>query len=228
MAIIITGASEGIGLAIAKRFEDEGQKVIISSRSSKKLNDAIENAKLKNAVAIECDVTKEEDVKNLVSIAKKEESIDAVIFNAGLGFFKAVTDFSEEDYDKIMDTNVKGVFFGFKHFIPLLKSQNKGQFITISSMASKATFNGGNVYCASKAAVSSLAANVKMELRDTKVKSAVICPGSVETEFFAKAGAQPGKSRILTAKEVASSAFNVYAQGESSDIDEIFLRPALR
>ena len=214
MNVLITGGSKGIGLAVAKLFEKD--KVIITSRHKAK------HLGLDSQIA---DVTKEEDVKQLVKyVREKYKKIDVLIMNAGIGLFKEVENFSESDYDAIMNTNVKGLFLMMKHFKKLL-SKN-AQIITISSMAANAQFPSGSIYCASKAAALSFTNNIKTELRDTNIKVCIVMPGSVDTDFFKSSGIKPNKERILTPKDVAKTIHYIANQPKTSDIDQVIIRPA--
>ena len=216
--IIITGASEGIGKETAILFENQKQNVIATSRSLKKLE------KLpKQILKKELDVTNEDQIKEFFADINK---IDCLICNAGIGYFSKFEDTSTEKYDAMFNTNVKGVFLTLKYALPILKKQKNGQIIVISSMAGINAVAGASVYASTKWAIQGMIKSLKQELRETKIKIALVLPGSVKTKFFEKAGMQRGNKRILNPKTLAQNIYNIYDQPKDSDIDELIIRPS--
>lgn len=225
--VLITGASEGIGKACVNTFYDAGYNVVLFSRSEYKLNAVVSDFEDERVLVVSGDVTDEDDVKRLVSDSKKKFGcVDVLINNAGLGIFKMIEDLSKDDFSKQLDVNVLGMFLVTKHVLPLMKEKDKGQIVNVSSMAGKNYFASGTAYSASKWAVMGFNGSLKQELRKTKIKVAVVCPGSVDTEFFDKAGMSPNKERLLKPESVSQKIFEIATQARDSDIDELVIRPA--
>lgn len=227
--VLITGASSGIGQAIAKQFYTQGYNLVLNARSKESLQEAASGFAEERVALVLGDVSQEATAKRLVDEAKKRfGSLDVVVNNAGVGVFNKVEDTSREEFEKQLHTNVLGVFFVCKHALPVLREQDSGQFIMISSMAAKTHFAGGGAYCASKWALQGFTGSLKQELRDSHIKVASILPGSVDTPFFDKAGASLNQERHLEPSSVALAAWQVASQPVDADIDELVLRPALR
>lgn len=220
--IIITGASKGIGKETAKQLQKK-HNVIITSSSTKNLKKTATELKTQH---IKCDVTKEQDIINLKKELSKKQ-IDVLILNAGIGYFEKLEETTNKQYDQMFNTNVKGVFLTLKHFLPKLKKQNEAQIIIISSMAGINPVPNGSVYAATKWAIQGLTKSLKQEIRDTKIKVALILPGSVNTQFFDGKKITPNKKRILQPKAIANAIQTIIDQDKSSDIDEIIIRPSL-
>ncbi|WP_068596611.1 SDR family oxidoreductase [Vaginella massiliensis] len=179
----ITGGSKGIGYGIAHALLEAGMKVAISGRDQ----EAIEKAKIdlgnQNVLAITSDVRNFEDEQQAVkSIIETFGKLDVVIANAGLGKFAPVDEMSLEDWNVMIDTNLTGVFHTLKAAVEQLK-QNKGHYISISSLAGTNFFANGAGYNASKFGVVGFTQAAMLDLRNYDVKCTTIMPGSV-TSFF--------------------------------------------
>jgi 3-hydroxy acid dehydrogenase / malonic semialdehyde reductase len=186
--IVITGASSGIGKACAYRFAQNNNKLILTARRADKLEE------LKNALDKKTDCQVKIlvfDVRNREQVfeAFKElpadwKEIDVLINNAGLAAgLDFIQDGSFDDWDAMIDTNVKGLLNVSKALIPGMISRQKGHIIHIGSIAGKEVYPKGNVYCASKHAVDALTKGIRMDLLPYGIKVSQIAPGAVETEF---------------------------------------------
>ncbi len=219
MAIIITGVSKGIGKQALQDLENK-YDVVGCSRS-------IQDEETENKLLLKLDVNKEEDLQRLVDkTLEKFGKIDALILNAGLGIFSKLEETSEEDYDKMFNTNVKSLQKLLSKTLHVLKKQDEGQIIAISSMAGLNPVPNGSVYASTKWAVQGLIKSLKQELRDTRIKVTLIQPGSVKTNFFDEVGLTPNPERVLNPEDISRAITFVLEQPVTSDIEEISVRPA--
>jgi 3-hydroxy acid dehydrogenase / malonic semialdehyde reductase len=186
--VFVTGATSGIGKSCAFRFAASGYKVIIAGRRSDRL--AIIEAALKSEFSTDVfslllDVTNRENVDQAIgSLPEKFRKIDVLINNAGLALgLEPLHEGNPVEWDRMIDTNVKGLLNVSHAVIPLMISMGKGHIINIGSIAGREAYAKGNVYCATKAAVDSLSKTMRMDLLPHGIKVTQIAPGAVETEF---------------------------------------------
>ncbi len=185
--VIITGATSGFGEAAAKQFAINGHHVIITGRRQDrltKLKTELEAFEVK-VLDLCFDVRNKVEVEKALSNLPQEwQSIDILINNAGLASgFDQIQNGDLEDWDKMMDTNVKGLLYVSKAVIPYLKKSQHGHIINIGSTAGKEVYAKGNVYCASKHAVDAISKAMRIDLLEEGIKVSQICPGMAETEF---------------------------------------------
>ncbi len=186
--VLITGASSGIGLSCANKFAEAGARLVLIARRNERLKQL--TGKLKDlfhteSLVIELDVRKREDVaKKLKELPQEWQEIDILINNAGLsrGLDK-LHEGSIEDWEEMIDTNVKGLLYVSRAIVPAMVSRGKGMIINIGSIAGQEVYPKGNVYCASKFAVDALTRGLRMDLVDTPLRVCTVDPGLVETEF---------------------------------------------
>jgi 3-oxoacyl-[acyl-carrier protein] reductase len=223
---LITGASRGIGLAIAKKLGEMGASLGLCARDAKRLEQA--EAELRRAgmktVAVVADVTKKAEVEALVERVKKElGEIDILVNNAGVGLFAPLHELSEDDWDRVMNTNLKGVYLCSRAVAPQMIRRRSGHIINISSLAGKNAFAGGGVYCASKWGLQGMTACQAEDLRGFGIRVSAVCPGTVETEFSPHAGKDAKK--MLQPEDVAHVVAMLVTQAEQSFVSEVALRP---
>lgn len=185
---IVTGATSGIGYSSAIELAKLGANVIISGRRKEKLEglkEKIEELGVKSYV-LSIDVTKSEDVKEKIeSLPDDWKNIDILINNAGLAIgTEKVFEGEYEDFDKVIDTNIKGVLYMIKRIVPqMVKRKAEGTVINMGSVAGNIAYGGGAVYCGTKAAVRYISDGLRIDLMDTPIRVTCIEPGLVETEF---------------------------------------------
>lgn len=184
----ISGASSGIGMAIARKFASEGINLIISARREERLQALADELKSKFGIAVHTlvlDVRNREDVlQQIGQLPPALQNIDILINNAGLASgLGPMHEGDIDDWEKMIDTNVKGLLYVSRAIAPLMKVREKGLIINIGSIAGKEVYANGNVYCATKHAVDALSKAMRIELSAFGVKVGQICPGAVETEF---------------------------------------------
>jgi 3-oxoacyl-[acyl-carrier protein] reductase len=228
---VVTGGSRGIGKAIAQRLAALGAAVGVCGRDEEKL--MITSRELEAAGARvfphRADVTKEQEVCAFVDATEKRfGGITILVNNAGTGGggFGAVQEKSEAEWDQVMNTNLKSVFFVSRAVIPGMIQRRGGDIINISSLAGKNTFAGGGIYCASKWGLQGLSGCMAEDLRAHGIRVSVICPGSVATDFTGRGPKDP--SKVLTADDVAHAVAMVAMQGPQSFISEVQMRPVAK
>ncbi len=183
---VITGGNSGIGLATAKAFAAQGAKVVISGRDSKTLEKAAKEIG-SGTLAMQADVGNLSSLDAFFGEVKQRfGSIDALFVNAGVAKFAPITDVTVQDYDELLDTNLKGSYFTIQKALPLL---NQGASVTLTTTAVDTLgLPGSSVYAASKAALRSLARTLSAELIERKIRVNAIAPGPIETPIFGRLG----------------------------------------
>ena len=184
----ITGSTSGIGEATAWKFAAEGWHVIISGRRIEKLNTLAARIQEKHQVAVLplCfDITQLEEVKNSIhSLSGKWKNIGVLVNNAGLAVGRSpLQEGLYEDWDRMIDTNMKGLLYVTREIVPLFIANKKGHIINIGSLAGHEYYGGGNVYCGTKHAVKAITRSMRIDLLKEGIKVSAVSPGAVETEF---------------------------------------------
>jgi len=223
---LVTGASRGIGLAIARRLGQMGARVGVSARNAGALEQAAGALCREGieALAVPADVTRSGDVTALLERTRAAFGpLDVLVNNAGVGVFRPVHEATEADWDTVVNTNLKGMFLMSRAVAPEMIRRRTGHIINISSLAGKYTFAGGAVYCASKWGVIGLTQCMAEDLRGYGIRVSVICPGTVATEFRPRAGQDPAK--MLRPEDVAHAVVALVTQAPQSFISEVLLRP---
>jgi serine 3-dehydrogenase len=186
--VCITGASSGIGAACAEIFAREGSALLLSARRTERLENVARALREKYHVKIHTvnlDVTRQKEVESVfASLPAEWQAIDILINNAGLsrGLDK-LQDGKIQDWEEMIDTNVKGLLYVSRAVLPGMVQRNRGHVINIGSIAGRQLYPGGNVYCASKFAVHALTQGMKMDVLGTPIRVSSVDPGLVETEF---------------------------------------------
>ncbi|MFN3556012.1 MAG: SDR family oxidoreductase [Bacteroidales bacterium] len=186
--VLITGASSGIGFSCAKAFAAAGFDLILNARRAERIEQLA--GELAEQWGVEClpmvfDVRDREAVFNLLSkLEGKWRKIDVLVNNAGLALgLSDIQDGDLDDWDQMIDTNVKGLLYVSKAVMPLMIEQGQGQIINIGSIAGRETYPKGNVYCATKHAVDSLTKAMRMDLLPHGIRVSQVSPGAAQTEF---------------------------------------------
>ncbi len=228
---LITGASSGIGWAIARSFLNEGANLVVVARRSERLEKLAEEAQKsgRRCEVVLGDVREEETAMRAVSTAVQQlGQLDILVNNAGIGRYGELITMSVDDYDAMMDTNMRSTFLFTRHTVPVLLKRGKGTIITISSMAGVTGFAGEAVYCATKFAEVGFTQALDRELRPRGIKVGVVCPGGVKTEFAIGTGRTEegvATSGMLEAKDVAEATLLMATQPPHGRITEIRMRP---
>ena len=186
--IMVTGATSGFGKAIAVKFAASGCNIIITGRRKDRL-EILEKELLVNkgikVLSLNFDVRNRNEVAHVVSSLPEEwKKIDILVNNAGLAVgLDHIDKGNIDDWERMIDTNVKGLLYVTRAVAPLMVANNSGHIFNIGSIAGKEAYENGNVYCASKSAVDSLSKSMRIDLLKNNIKVTLIAPGMAETEF---------------------------------------------
>lgn len=185
--IIVTGATSGFGMAIARKFAIDGNTICITGRRMERL-EALKTELEQNGVKIivSCfDIRNRQEVERAVAeLRTKVDKVDILVNNAGLAAgLSSIEDGNIDDWDAMIDTNVKGLLYMTRQIAPMMKEQNAGHIFNIGSTAGKQVYKNGNVYCASKFAVEALNQAMRIDLLPYGIKVTAVNPGLAETEF---------------------------------------------
>jgi len=184
--VFITGATSGIGKATAELFAKNKVRLVLCGRRKERLEELKTNlSKLTQVTTLQFDVSKREEVKNAIaSIPEEFKKIDILINNAGNAHgLSTIQEGSIDDWEAMLDINVKGLLYVSKAIIPQMIENNSGFIVNIGSTAGKEVYRNGNVYCASKFAVNALNKSMRLDLNEYNIRVSGIHPGLVETEF---------------------------------------------
>lgn len=230
LRVLVTGASSGLGKAVAVHLAREGHSLFLTGRDPSRLREVSENCKgAKDVFKGLGDVAAEADVARLYSEAMETlGGIDVAVLNAGVGRHGNVEDVSVEDFDLQFNTNVRGVFLWLKHILPHMKGRKSGQIIVTSSVVGEKAAAGKSIYSATKHAVQGMCEGLRGELRGTGVKAATILPGAIATEWWAGPAGQGNAvpKNALTPDDVADAVLTIVNQSPTTDIDRLIVSPA--
>ena len=185
---LITGATSGIGRAVADIFAENKYNLIVTGRRSERLQElkaALERQHGISVLALCFDVRdNDEVVRNIESLPVEWRNIDVLVNNAGLAVgLNHIQDGVLDDWERMIDTNIKGLLYVTRAVSPLMVARNSGHIVNICSVAGKEVYENGNVYCATKHAVDALSKAMRIDMLGHNIKVTNICPGAVETEF---------------------------------------------
>mgnify|MGYP002624739825 CR=1 FL=1 len=185
--VFITGATSGIGLACARKFAENGDKLILTGRNEQRLEEIRNELMGKGfeALALAFDVRDREKAKKCISGLPAEwQKIDVLVNNAGLALgLEPEYEGNLDDWETMIDTNIKGLLTMTRLIVPGMVERNSGHIINVGSVAGDAAYAGGNVYCATKAAVKALSDGLRIDVADTAIRVTNLKPGLVETNF---------------------------------------------
>lgn len=235
--VIITGASSGIGKATAMKLAKEGASVVLCARSEdelKKLKDKIENNGGK-ALVVKTDVTQPADFENAVSqTLEKYGTVDVLINNAGLMPLSYIEKLKTDEWEKMIDVNIKGVLNGVAAILPTMRKNKSGHIINISSSAAHNYFPGGAVYSATKIAVKMFSEGLRKELAPQYgINVTSIEPGAVDTSLFETITDEDIKEKLkgmkgmttMEAEDIANAIFYALSQPDRVNINDVYLMP---
>ena len=185
--VLITGATSGIGLACAKKFAENGDRLILTGRNEQRLSEIRKELEAKgtNVLTLAFDVRdREKATKYIQELPAEWQEIDVLVNNAGLALgLEPEYEGSYDDWETMIDTNIKGLLTMTRLVVPGMVARNRGHIINVGSVAGDAAYAGGNVYCATKAAVKVLSDGLRIDVANTAIRVTNLKPGLVETNF---------------------------------------------
>jgi NADP-dependent 3-hydroxy acid dehydrogenase YdfG len=232
--VVITGASSGLGEATARRLAREGAKLVLGARRLERLRALAEELSLGDDAVVQTDVTDREQVENLVKHAAQTHGrVDAIINNAGLMPLSPLEALRVEDWDRMIDVNLKGTLYGIAAALPHMKEQQGGHVINVSSVAGHTVNPGGAVYSATKYGVRVISEALRQEVKPYNIRTTVISPGAVATELpgsVTEPDVAEGVNALYESVAVPTDSFAsmvVFAMSQPEDVDvnEILFRP---
>ncbi|KLP55663.1 oxidoreductase [Enterobacter genomosp. O] len=233
--VVITGASSGIGEAIALHLANNAYSLVLVARRQDKIN-ALGDRIIQQggkAIAVKADVTRQEEVQRAIEAAiAAYQRVDVLINNAGFMAIAPLSELKTDEWDKMIDTNLKGVLYGVAAALPVFQRQGSGHFINVASVAGiKVLAPGGVVYSATKFAVRALSEGLRQEAGKT-IRTTLISPGAVESELQFGSSDEESKKflhefykQAISADAIARSVLFAIEQPGDVDINEIVVRP---
>lgn len=223
---LVTGASSGIGVAVARRLVADGACVVLAARRTTHLEELAEElGGHGRALPVACDVTDEAQVMSLVERAAAQFApVDVLVSNAGVGSFATVVDTDPADWRRMFDVNVMGSFLCARAVLPAMLERGRGSIVHVCSDVSRRTFAGGAAYCASKHAQLAFSQALGAEVRQLGVRVGAVLPGMVATEFN---DAEPGSHAdwVLRPEDVAEAVHFIVTRPEHAVVDELTVHP---
>ncbi|WP_448191317.1 SDR family oxidoreductase [Azospirillum sp. sgz301742] len=231
--VVITGASSGLGEAAARHLAQHGAKLVLGARRLDRLQALARALSLGDEAVVQTDVTRHEQVKRLVDHAVQTHGrIDVIINNAGLMPQSLLERGKIEDWDRMIDVNIKGVLYGIAAALPHMKAQKGGHIINVSSVAGHKVRAGGAVYAATKHAVRVISEGLRQEVKPYDIRTTIISPGMVATELpdsitepDVAESMRKAYERAIPADSFARAVIFAMSQPEDVDINEILFRP---
>ncbi len=235
--IVITGASSGIGRATAKLLSNEGAKVVLTARREEKLQELEKEITTKGgkAMSIIGDVTNKEDFEKITKMTLEAwGAIDGLVNNAGLMPLSFIKNLHTDEWNQMIDVNIKGVLNGVAAVLPTMLENKSGHIINIASSAGRKIYPGGAVYCATKAAVRMFSEGLRQELSPTYgINVTSIEPGFVSTELMDTISddeikeqlSEMGQMTPLEAEDIAESILYAMSQPRRANINDVYIMP---
>jgi NADP-dependent 3-hydroxy acid dehydrogenase YdfG len=234
--VLITGATSGIGRATAELLAKEHYRLILTGRRKNRLEElANELSQWTEVFTLSFDIrSREETYRSLESLPNEWKAIDVLVNNAGLARgYDPVYEANMDDWEEMIDTNIKGLLYVTRWVVPFMIQRKSGHIINIGSIAGKEPYARGNVYCATKSAVSALSKSLRLELVDYNIKVSLVAPAATETEFSLvrfKNDAERAKKvyegyQPLTAKDIAEVIAFIISRPPHVNIDEVLILP---
>ncbi|MFC4352153.1 SDR family oxidoreductase [Fodinicurvata halophila] len=232
--VVITGASSGFGAETARHLAREGAKLVLGARRLDRMQALADEIGLDKEAVVKTDVTDRAQVQALVDHAVNIHGrIDVILNNAGLMPLSPLEMLRVDEWNQMVDVNIKGVLYGIAAALPYMKEQKSGHVINVSSVAGHVVNPGGVVYCATKHAVRAISEGLRKEVKPYNIRSTILSPGAVNTELPGSIGAEEVseaihgfyKEHAIPADSFARCVLFAIQQPEEVDINEILYRP---
>ncbi|HCZ5578616.1 TPA: SDR family oxidoreductase [Staphylococcus aureus] len=221
---VVTGAGSGIGEAIATLLHEEGAKVVLAGRNKDKLQNVANQLAQDSVKVVPTDVTNKEEVDELMKIAQQTfGGLDIVINSAGQMLSSKITDYQVDEWDSMIDVNIKGTLYTAQAALPTMLEQSSGHLINIASISGFEVTKSSTIYSATKAAVHTITQGLEKELAKTGVKVTSISPGMVDTAITA--AYNPSDRKKLYPQDIAEAVLYALTQPKHVNVNEITVRP---
>ncbi|HDC5961057.1 TPA: SDR family oxidoreductase [Staphylococcus aureus] len=221
---VVTGAGSGIGEAIATLLHEEGAKVVLAGRNKDKLQNVANQLAQDSVKVVPTDVTKKEEVDELIKMAQQTfGGLDIVINSAGQMLSSKITDYQVDEWDSMIDVNIKGTLYTAKAALPTMLEQSSGHLINIASISGFEVTKSSTIYSATKATVHTITQGLEKELAKTGVKVTSISPGMVDTAITATYN--PTDRKKLEPQDIAEAVLYALTQPKHVNVNEITVRP---
>ncbi|HHC9352105.1 TPA: SDR family oxidoreductase [Staphylococcus aureus] len=221
---VVTGAGSGIGEAIATLLHEEGAKVVLAGRNKEKLQNVANQLSQDSVKVVPTDVTNKEEVDDLIKIAQQTfGGLDIVINSAGQMLSSKITDYQVDEWDSMIDVNIKGTLYTAQAALPTMLEQSSGHLINIASISGFEVTKSSTIYSATKAAVHTITQGLEKELAKTGVKVTSISPGMVDTAITA--AYNPTDRKKLEPQDIAEAVLYALTQPKHVNVNEITVRP---
>lgn len=221
---VVTGAGSGIGEAITTLLHEEGAKVVLAGRNKEKLQNVANQLSQDNVKVVPTDVTNKEEVDELIKIAQQTFGrLDIIINSAGQMLSSKITDYQVDEWDSMIDVNIKGTLYTAQAALPTMLEQSSGHLINIASISGFEVTKISTIYSATKAAVHTITQGLEKELAKTGVKVTSISPGMVDTAITA--AYNPSDRKKLDPQDIAEAVLYALTQPSHVNVNEITVRP---
>ncbi|NFY20576.1 SDR family oxidoreductase [Staphylococcus aureus] len=221
---VVTGAGSGIGEAIATLLHEEGAKVVLAGRNKEKLQNVANQLSQDSVKVVPTDVTNKEEVDELIKIAQQTfGGLDIVINSAGQMLSSKITDYQVDEWDSMIDVNIKGTLYTAQAALPTMLEQSSGHLINIASISGFEVTKSSTIYSATKAAVHTITQGLEKELAKTGVKVTSISPGMVDTAITA--AYNPTDRKKLEPQDITEAVLYALTQPKHVNVNEITVRP---
>jgi NAD(P)-dependent dehydrogenase (short-subunit alcohol dehydrogenase family) len=222
---IVTGASRGIGSAIARVLARKGWRLVLAARNAAELSALA--GELPEAIAVPTDITRPDEVRRLVAAASDRWGrVDALVNNAGVTHVSPFEQVSPEVFDQLMAVNVKGPFLCIQAVLPLMRAQGSGEILNVVSIAAKRVFPEWSAYCASKFALDGMGKALAEELKGTGIRVSALYPGATDSPLWDVVGPDIPRGGMMRPEAVAEAVAFMLDQPASARISELVLDPA--
>ena len=234
--VVITGASGGLGESTARFLAASGAKVVLGARRKDRIDAIVKDITNKGGIALgfKTDVTRRGDVEALVRGAlDKHGRVDVIVNNSGIMPIAPMAALKVEEWDQMIDVNLKGLLYGVAAVLPIMQEQKQGHIINIASVFGIKVFApGATVYCATKSAVRALTEGLRMELHSQNIRCTIVSPGAVATDLPESSSEEATRANLrefykmaIPADSIARAIAYAIEQPKDVEIDEIVIRP---
>lgn len=227
---LITGATEGIGRAIAFTLGGAGYQVGVCARTPAKVSALLAALESKGiaAAGLPCDIAEPAQVERLVAhVGERLGPVDTLVNNAGTGVIKPFADLSLAEWDGVMATNLRGLYLVTRAVLPAMRAAKRGDIINVASLSGKRGFPGGTAYAASKHAMLGFSESLMLEVRKEGIRVTALCPGSVDTKMIhAQTLFERDPDKILKPEDVAQTVLALLRLPRRATVSELEIRPS--